>query len=107
MHRRVFDRAPQLRLGADVVTHSCRDSRNHAKKKTRRRFGFGSGFGIVICACLVPVRQRLHDRQPATGVVAMPITMMAAIIRKHCSGFITDAATACQTILATDYTDRL
>jgi hypothetical protein len=42
-------------------------------------------------------RQRLHDRRPATGVVEMPITMMAAISAKHCSGFITKSGTDCQT----------
>jgi hypothetical protein len=44
--------------------------------------GLAAGLGIVYVFCL-------HDRQPATGVVVMPVRMMAAIeIRKHCSRLI-------------------
>jgi len=54
------------------------------QNKTRRQFAVGSGFlesFFVLC---------LHDRQPATGVVVMPVRMMAAIqIRKHYSAAYT------------------
>lgn len=53
--------------------------------KNPRQISVGSGFWKsfwMLC---------LHDRQPATGVVVMPVRMMAAIdIRKHCSRLIPD-----------------
>jgi len=36
-------------------------------------------FALLPCFC----QRREHDRQPATGVVVMPVRMMAAIGRKH------------------------
>jgi len=38
-------------------------------------------FALLPCFC----QRREHDRQPATGVVVMPVRMMAAIGRKHCA----------------------
>jgi hypothetical protein len=79
------------------------------KKKNPPPFCFGSGFGIVFALVLALVSQRLqHDRQPATGVVVMPITMMAVIGAKHCSGLIPEPPAGCQTLLDKIYrTDRI
>jgi len=42
-----------------------------------------AGLEIVFCALACFYQRREHDRQPATGVVVMPVRMMAAIGRKH------------------------
>lgn len=68
--------------------------------KTRYRRGVGSGFGNRFCALLFHFCQRReHDRQPATGVVVMPIPMMAANRAKHCSRLIPETTRHCQTRL--------
>jgi hypothetical protein len=38
-----------------------------------------SSLRFLVCFC----QRREHDRQPATGVVVMPMPMMAAIGAKH------------------------
>ena len=49
-----------------------------------------AGFGIVFLRFLACFCQRReHDRQPATGVVVMPVRMMAAIGAKHCASAYT------------------
>jgi hypothetical protein len=69
------------------------------QKKTRGRVDLGSGFWESFSRLLVSVRERVqHDRQPATAVVVMPISMMAAICKKHCPGLIPDAPVDCQTL---------
>jgi hypothetical protein len=55
-------------------------------------------FGNRFCAFLACFCQRReHDRQPATGVVVMPVPMMDAIGRKHRPRLIPDSPEPCQT----------
>ena len=59
------------------------------KAKPATGFRVGSGFLEIVFALLACFCQRReHDRQPATGVVVMPVRMMAAIGRKHRLGLI-------------------
>ena len=56
------------------------------KRKTRCRVGLAAGFGNRSAL------DYLYDRQPATGVVVMPVRMMAAIGAKHCTRLIPESA---------------
>jgi hypothetical protein len=58
--------------------------------KRKPAAGLDSAAGLEsFSRLLVSVRQRMqHDRQPATAVVVMPVSMMAAIGAKHCPGLI-------------------
>jgi hypothetical protein len=58
---------------------------------------FGSGFGKSFLRVLACLCQR-RDRQPATGVVVMPVRMMAAIGAKHRLGLIPECRQYCQTL---------
>jgi hypothetical protein len=59
----------------------------------------GSGFVEVVVRLVSSIYQRRkHVRQPATGVVVMPIRGVAVnAAPKHCSGLITDTEPSCQT----------
>jgi hypothetical protein len=64
----------------------------HLKNKTRYRLLVGSGFLEIVLRFLACFCQRReHDRQPATGVVVMPVRMMAAIRAKHCPRLIPES----------------
>ena len=69
------------------------------KTKTRFRFASVAGSSKSFCAWLISLFQRReHVRQPATGVVEMPIVSVAVVncSSEHCEGLITDASAACQ-----------
>jgi hypothetical protein len=65
------------------------------KNKTRRQLSLAAGDSKIVIARFGLSAQE-HDRQPATSMVVMPMSIVAVICSKHCSGFIPDAQATCQ-----------
>ena len=67
------------------------------KNKTRRQLSLAAGHSRIVFSRFGLSAQE-HDRQPATSMVVMPVSIVAVICSKHRSGFIPDEQGSCQTL---------
>jgi hypothetical protein len=65
------------------------------QKKTRRQLSLAAGDSKIVIARFGLSAQE-HDRQPATSMVVMPMSIVAVICSKHRLGFIPDEPATCQ-----------
>jgi hypothetical protein len=64
------------------------------QKKTRRQLSLAAGDSKIVCA--IDLSAQEHDRQPATSMVVMPMSIVAVTRSKHRSGFIPEEQLTCQ-----------
>jgi hypothetical protein len=69
------------------------------KNKTRRQLSLAAGRSRIVCARFGLSAQE-HDRQPATSVVVMPMSIVAVTCSNHRCGFIPDEQATCQTLVS-------
>jgi hypothetical protein len=65
------------------------------QKKTRRQHSLAAGYSKIVF-CAIGLSAQEHDRQPATSMVVMPMSIVAVTRSKHRSGFIPDEQRSCQ-----------